>query len=640
MCGICGIAYADRQRTVGEHQIAAMRDCLTHRGPDDHGVYVDGNVGLGHRRLSIVDLAGGHQPMANEDESVWVTYNGEIYNHADFRPTLTGQGHRYRSRCDTEAILHLYEELGADVGTVLRGMFAFAIWDRRRGMLVLVRDRLGVKPLFYALTADGDLVFGSEIKSLFASGLIEAQLDESALPEFFATGHTAGGGTLYRGVRKLEPGHALVWRDGTATTWPYWRLRDQPSADGSAVERISRDEAAERFWSHFRDAVRRMLMADVPLGVFLSGGLDSSLIVAAMRECGVEQLRTFSVGFDNFADNELPFADMVAARFGTDHHSVVVSAEDFFDAMPKLTWHRDLPLTFSASIPLYFVSQLARESVKVVLTGEGADELFGGYGRYGRGLQNYKLAKRLDALLPTSVRRRLAAAASRLGDDRVGSRIKRSFIARRGTFEDAYLEPFADFDDRQRRRLLAGANGHDPYAHVLELLDHDLLRVNPLEAVLRLDQLTYLEELLGKQDQMSMAASIESRVPYLDEALVEWAARLDGGAKVDRGVGKSVARDAAATHLPESIARGKKRGFLMPWAQWLRGPGRPLLEEFAPPENDDVLHADYVRRLIHEHERGRDHAPKLWRILAFQVWRCDVLPRAREMGRAVAHASR
>jgi asparagine synthase (glutamine-hydrolysing) len=640
MCGICGIAYADRQRRVAEPQIAAMRDCLGHRGPDDHGVHLDANVGLGHRRLSIVDLASGHQPMANEDESIWITYNGEVYNHAEFRSTLAARGHRYRSRCDTEAIVHLYEELGANVATALRGMFAFAIWDRRRDTLLLVRDRLGIKPLFYAVTAAGDLVFGSEIKSLFASGLIEPELDDAALPEYFATGHTAGGRTLYRGVRKLEPGHVLVWRNGTATIQAYWRLRDQPYSDGSSAGRTtSSEEVAEQFWNYFREAVRRMLMADVPLGVFLSGGLDSGLIVAAMRECGVEQLRTFSVGFDNFDENELPFARMVASRFGTEHREVVVSPEEFFAALPHLTWHRDLPLTFSASIPLYFVSQLAQESVKVVLTGEGADELFGGYGRYGRGLQNLKLAGQLDALLPARVRNRLAAVAYRLGDNRLGSRIKRSFVARRGTFEDAYLEPFADFDQRQRRRLLAGANGDDPYAHVSELLDRDLLRVNPLEAVLRLDQLTYLEELLAKQDQMSMAASIESRVPFLDEDLVEWAARLDHQAKVHRGVGKSVERAAAAAHLPHSIVRGKKRGFLLPWARWMRGPGRLLLEEFAPTAHDHLLRADFVRQLIEEHERGRDHAPKLWRILAFQIWRREVLPQARQVDCVAAPAS-
>jgi asparagine synthase (glutamine-hydrolysing) len=639
MCGICGIAYADRRRAVDRSLIAGMARSISHRGPDDCGVYLDGNVGLGHCRLSIVDLAGGHQPMPNEDESVWIAYNGEVYNHADFRAPLSARGHRYRSRCDTEAIIHLYEELGAGVATPLRGMFAFAIWDRRRRTLLLVRDRLGVKPLFYAVTADGDLVFGSEIKSLFASGLIEAELDRDALPEYFATGHSARSRTLYRGVRKLEPGHVLEWRDGSAAARPYWQLGDQSYPARPRGGRAVAEDDVRQFWGHFREAVRRMLMADVPLGVFLSGGLDSSLIVAAMRECGVEELRTFSVGFDDIEENELPFARTVASAFGTDHHEVVVSPEDFFTSIPDLTWQRDLPLTFPASIPLFFVAQLARQEVKVVLTGEGSDELFAGYGRYRRGLQNLRLARTLDALLPARLRDGLAAAVNQLGDDYVGSRIKRSGIARRGTFENAYLDVFADFDRRHLSRLLIGADGDDPYAHVSELLDRDLLRVSPLEAMLRLDQLTYLEELLGKQDQMSMAASIESRVPFLDEDLVEWAAHLDAGAKLHRGVGKLVERAAAASRLPDPIVRAKKRGFSLPLARWLRGPGRPWLEDVVPVGDDDLLRGDYVRRLIEEHVRGRDRSAKLWRILAFQVWRRDVLPRARRIDRTAVTLS-
>jgi asparagine synthase (glutamine-hydrolysing) len=639
MCGICGIAYADRRRSVDESLIAAMCGSMRHRGPDDCGVHLDGHIGLGHRRLSIVDLAGGHQPMANEDQSVWITYNGEVYNHADFRSALVAKGHRYHSRCDTEAIIHLYEELGPDVATELRGMFAFAIWDRSRDTLLLARDRLGVKPLFYAITAKGDLVFGSEIKSLFASGLIQPELDDAAIPEYFATGHSARGRTLYRGIRKLEPGHVLVWCNGFATIRPYWRLHELPYANGSGNARATGDENSRQFWDYFRESVRRMLMADVPLGVFLSGGLDSSLLVAAMRECGVEQLRTFSVGFDDVDENELPFARIVASTFGTDHHEVVVSADEFFAAIPDLTWQRDLPLTFSGSVPLFFVSRLARQEVKVVLTGEGSDELFGGYGRYRRGMQNLRLARTMDTLLPSSVRDHIAASARRLGDDYLGSRIKRSFIANRGTLEDAYLDVFADFDRHHRRQLLVAGADDDPYAHVRELVDHDLLRVNPLEAVLRLDQLTYLEELLAKQDQMSMAASIESRVPFLDEDLVQWAGRLHGSAKVHRGVGKAVERTAASSRLPESIVKAKKRGFSLPMARWLRGPGRPWLEEALPTAQDDLLQRDYVHRLVQEHERGRDHSAKLWRILAFQTWRRDVLPRARRAGHAAVHAS-
>jgi len=308
-----------------------------------------------------------------------------------------------------------------------------------------------------------------------------------------------------------------------------------------------------------------------------------------------------------------------------------VGADDFFSAIPELTWHRDLPLTFSASIPLFFVSRLAREGVKVVLTGEGSDELFAGYGRYVRGIQNLRLARALDALLPARLRNRIAIAARGLDDHYVGNRVKRSFIANRGTFQDAYLDAFADFDAEHRDRLLFPTLGDDPYAHVPALLDRDLLRENPLEAILRFDQATYLEELLAKQDHMSMAASLESRVPFLDETLVAWASTLDPSAKLRGRVGKSVVRSAAARRLPESIVRAKKRGFTLPLAQWFRGPGRAWFEDNTASlsTSDDLIDGKHVRQLMHEHQQGRDHSARLWRILAFHIWRRDTLSQMR-----------
>ena len=423
----------------------------------------------------------------------------------------------------------------------------------------------------------------------------------------------------------------LTWRDGAIDVQAYWRIGDQPYSTQSRSVPTPLDDNGDQFWERFRESVQSMLMSDVPLGVFLSGGLDSSLIVAAMRECGVEHLRTFSVGFDDASANELPYARTVASAFDTDHHEVVVSADDFFAAIPELTWHRDLPLTFSASIPLFFVSRLAREGVKVVLTGEGSDELFAGYGRYVRGIQNLRLARALDALLPARLRNRIATAANHLDDHYIGNRVKRSFIASRGTFQDAYLEAFADFDAQHRDRLLAATLGDDPYAHVSTLLDGDLLRANPLEAILRFDQATYLEELLAKQDHMSMAASLESRVPFLDEGLVEWASTLDAGAKLQGRVGKSVVRNAAARRLPESIVRAKKRGFTLPMAQWFRGPGRASFEDHTASllSSGDLLNGRHVRQLMEEHQQGRDHAARLWRILAFQIWRRDTLSQMR-----------
>jgi len=369
--------------------------------------------------------------------------------------------------------------------------------------------------------------------------------------------------------------------------------------------------------------------------VFLSGGLDSSLIVAAMRERGVSELRTFSVGFAEAEASELPFARIVAKTFETDHHEVACTADDFFNALPRLTRHRDHPLTFSASIPLFFVSELAVSSVKVVLTGEGSDELFAGYGRYPRALLNLRAGGALDAVLPNAARGSLARAIRRLGDDYVGSRLKRSFLARASSFEESYLEPFADFDAAHRALVLNGHAG-GAYSELGPLIDRELLAVNPLEAMLRFDQVTYMEELLAKQDQMSMAASLESRVPFLDHHLIEWAAQLPPDVKLRGGSGKALVRLAAERVLPRSITHAKKRGFLVPLTRWLRDRGQDIFGEYMPESNDSLISSAYVRRLLDEHRGGRDHTARLWRVLAFQVWRRELVAAPADVRAAVA----
>ena len=621
MCGVCGIVLADPNARVNPRVIERMGDSIAHRGPDDAGQHIDGRVGLGFRRLSIIDLSGGHQPMANEDESVWIVYNGEIFNHAEHRQPLEARGHRFRTRSDTEAIVHLYEEHGRQCPRELRGMFGFAIWDARRQSLLLARDRSGIKPMFYAVTPTGDLVFGSEIKAILASEMVTPQVDETALAEYFALGTVSGARTLIRGINKLEPGHTLEWRDGRITIERYWSL---PEYEPGAIVYPSLDAAADDFWRRFVDAVDITLMSDVPLGVFLSGGLDSSLIVAAMRERGVTALRTFSVGFAEAEASELPFARIVSKTFETEHHEVTCTADEFFDAIPRLTRHRDHPLTFSASIPLFFVSQLAETSVKVVLTGEGSDELFAGYGRYPRALLNLRAGATLDSVLPQAARGTLARTIARLGDDYLGSRLKRSFLARTSSFEESYLEPFADFDARHRALVLNGV-ADAAYGHLGALIDRRLMETNPLEALLRFDQATYMEELLAKQDQMSMAASIESRVPFLDHHLVEWAARLAPDVKLRGTNGKALVRLAAERVLPRSITHAKKRGFLVPLARWLRERGESAFGDYFPDGDDAFVSSGYVRRLLQEHRNGRDHTARLWRILAFQAWRHEII---------------
>jgi len=632
MCGICGIVLSDPNARVNPRVIERMSDAIAHRGPDDDGQYLNGRVGLGFRRLSIIDLSGGHQPMANEDETVWIAYNGEIFNHAEHRAPLEARGHRFRTRSDTEAIVHLYEEHGSTCPRELRGMFGFAIWDEKRKALLLARDRSGIKPMFYATTPGGDLIFGSEIKAILASGMITPEVDDAAVAEYFALGTVSGSRTLIRGVKKLEPGHTLTWKDGRVAIERYW---SPPAYEPGRVVVRDLAEAADEFWRRFVEAVDITLMSDVPLGVFLSGGLDSSLIVAAMRERGVSALRTFSVGFAEAEASELPFARIVAKTFETEHHEVSCTADDFFNALPRLTRHRDHPLTFSASIPLFFVSELAVSSVKVVLTGEGSDELFAGYGRYPRALLNLRAGGALDAVLPNAARRSLARAIGRLGDDYVGSRLKRSFLARASSFEESYLEPFADFDAAHRALILNG-RAAGAYSELGPLIDRDLLAVNPLEAMLRFDQVTYMEELLAKQDQMSMAASIESRVPFLDHHLIEWAAQLPPDVKLRGGNGKALVRLAAERVLPRSITHTKKRGFLVPLTRWLRDRGQEILGEYMPESDDSLVSAAYVRRLLDEHRGGRDHTARLWRVLAFQVWRQELLAASAATPAAVA----
>src|SRR5205085_3382174 len=393
MCGINGIAFSRRAgRDADARTVARMRDVLTHRGPDDAGLYVAGPVGLGHRRLSIVDVACGHQPMTNEDETLHIVYNGEVYNHADYRTLLEVRGHRYRTHADTETILHLYEEHGAACVEHLRGMFAFTIWDECKRELFIARDRLGVKPLYYVHTPDGSLYFASEIKALLEAHAVKAEINYAALPDYLANHGTSNDETLFAGVRRLPPGHTLLWRaDGQIEIAQYWDI----SFTDEGAEGVRRDADLIAEWLElFRTSVRLRLMADVPLGMFLSGGIDSSAIAALMSGMVAEPIKTFSVAFREREANELTYARMVAERFKTEHHEVIVSPQEFFNALPQMVWQEDEPLAHPSSVPLYFVSRLAAEHVKVVLTGEGSDELLGGYERYYKTLVNLAVGVR------------------------------------------------------------------------------------------------------------------------------------------------------------------------------------------------------------------------------------------------------
>jgi asparagine synthase (glutamine-hydrolysing) len=627
MCGINGIALSSRSRREFDvRALERMRDVITHRGPDDAGLFVDGRVGLGHRRLSIVDVAAGHQPMTNEDGALQVTYNGEIYNHADYREELEAAGHVYRTHCDTETILHLYEEHGPACVEHFRGMFAFAIWDSRRKELFVARDRLGVKPLYYVHADDGSLYFASEIKALLEAGAVRPELNYAALPDYLANHATSGEETLFRGVRRLMPGHWMLWRDGELKIERYWDVRFARE-DGDGARRTDGEYVAE--WSElFRESVRLRLMADVPLGMFLSGGIDSSAIAAVMSRMVSEPIKTFSVAFAEREANELEYARVVAQAFKTDHHEIVVSPEDFFGALPELVWHEDEPLAHPSSVALNFVSRLAARHVKVVLTGEGSDEMLAGYARYRKTVANLALGARYNSVVPSALRGAVARGVAALPASRSRQKLARTFLCLTPDIETAYFDNFSVFSRAAQSQLLTPearerAGDSDPYRAVTDYLkgtDAGSL----LERLLYADTKTYLHELLMKQDQMSMAASIESRVPFLDHKLVEYTARMPERMKLRGWTTKYVLRRAMEGVLPRQILTRPKMGFPVPVGAWFRGRYRHVIDEYvlgARAASRGLFEPDYVRGMVGRHQSGaEDHTERLWALVNFEMW--------------------
>jgi len=621
MCGIAGIVARHPEEHIDPARIVRMRDRMDHRGPDSWGLWVDGRVGLGHRRLAIVDVGGGQQPMANEDGSAWVVFNGEIYNHNELRPVLMSRGHVYRTRSDTETIVHLYEEWGLEGLARLEGMFAFAIWDRTRRRLVLGRDRLGIKPLYVAET-DRELLFASEIKALLAAG-IPAGLNAAVLPEFLANRYVAGESTFFPAVRRLAPGHFLTWSaDEGRVSRRYWHL-PRPATDAS----LTMEEATERVRSELVAAVERHLMSDVPIGVFLSGGLDSSALAAIASPMVEDRLATFSVGFAEEEGNELPYARTVARMIDAEHREVVVRSTDFFEALPRLIWNQDEPMAFSSGVPLYFVSRLAQPHVKVVLTGEGADELFLGYNRYRVTFWNERLGASYWRL-PKKTRRVVQHAVRHL--PRVLRRYaERSFLALdpgcRSSFEN-----FAVFSERRAAALLgpALAGASDPYAFGQRC--YDAAGGGVLDRLSATDLQTYLGELLMKQDRMSMAASIESRVPFLDDRLVQMVVGLPAAVKLRGWQTKAVLREAVKRVVPRAILTRPKMGFPVPLARWFRGAHQSIVDEFVTGPRAlarGLFCREGLDLLAAEHRRGHaNHAERLWLLVNLEIWQrifCD-----------------
>jgi asparagine synthase (glutamine-hydrolysing) len=615
MCGFCGISHPGG--SVERCTIEAMCTSLLHRGPDDFGVHVDGTIGLGATRLSIIDLEGGHQPLTNETGSIWAVQNGEIYNYQELRADLLRCGHRLATHSDTEVLVHLYEQYGDDFVQRLHGMFAFAIWDAPRRRLLLARDRLGVKPLVYTVH-DGRLLWGSEIKALLTAG-VPRRVDPAALHDYLSFDYVPGPRTMFDGIRKLQAGHLLIW-DGDVHIRPYWDVPGKHQEVGH-----NREELRAHLRGLLDDAVREAMVSDVPVGAFLSGGLDSSLIVALMSRLSQGPVRTFSVGFRERSYNELPYARMVAEQYGTDHHEVIVEPH-IEEVIHEIVDHFDEPFADSSAVATYYVSEVARQHVKVALSGDGGDEVFGGYTIY----QADRLAhlyRRLpgivaDGVIPGVVRR-LPASEGKMSWD----------LKARRFVERARLDPLTAhaswrviFTEEMKERLYADgeAERHDSLdllrAHFDAYPENDLLN-----RFLYVDtKVSLVDDMLTKVDRMSMANSLEVRVPLLDHRLVEWMSQVPSSLKVHGMDLKYLFKDVARDLLPKKIVDRRKAGFHVPIPGWIKHELQPLIAEQLSPATiarQGVFNPGYVSELLAAHRNGSEnYSRNIWGLLIFSLW--------------------
>ena len=628
MCGIAGFAEArDSASPFGPDAarmlVHRMCDVIRHRGPDDEGVWVGEGVALGMRRLSIIDLATGHQPIHNEDETVWTVFNGEIYNYRELRAELEREGHRFYTSTDTETIVHAYEQWGPRAIRRLRGMFGLAIWDTKNRSLLVARDRIGIKPMHYAAIGDR-LYFGSEVKSLLEAPDLPRDLDLDSLDHYLSFLYTPRDRSIFARVCKLPPGHLLMWKDGRLAIEQYWQL---PAAE---TYRGSEADAVRDLRAVLVDAVRSHLISDVPLGAFLSGGVDSSTVVGLMAETSGARVKTFSIGFDVPAFDELEHARTVAKHFGTDHHEFVVKP-DAVSILDRLVWHFDEPFADSSAIPTWYVSEMARRHVTVVLSGDGGDELFGGYDRY---LPHPRVVA-FDRYSPRAFRRVAAIAASRLPHGTRGKNFLRH-VSRDD--QGRYLDAIRFFSADEKPDLLSpdvcrALSSVDPEMRLALHFGRFAALPWPSQ-MMRFDAETYLpEDVLTKVDRMSMAHSIESRVPLLDNQVIAFASALPAAMKIKEGRRKHVLKEVAATLLPTDILNRRKQGFGVPLGSWFRGNLRELFADtlLSPAAlQRGYFQPSFVRRLVDEHLAGkRDHTLRLWQLVVFERWQQQYLPSQR-----------
>ncbi len=615
MCGICGVFNVQSGEPVSQQLIEQMAQLISHRGPDDQGVYLDENVGLGFARLSIIDLSGGHQPMCNETGDIWIVFNGEIWNYKSLRKELVEKGHIFRTNSDTETIIHAYEEYGVGCIARLHGMFGLAIWDGQRKRLLLARDRIGKKPLYYT-RANGNVLFASEIKSLLCHPQVKREVDVQALADFLSVRYVPGPATLFAGIYKVLPGHWLLWEGDTFREECYWDY-----TFGKTEQRPIEDYLTG-IRQHIQRSVEERLMADVPLGAMLSGGVDSSIITGVMSQLMSEPVKTFSVGFDTPGYSELPYARLVSKHFGTEHHELVIKDSDMTEYWPQLTWHRDEPVSESSDLGVYLVSRLARQHVKVVLSGEGGDELFVGYPKYV-----VDWMARYYHLLPDSMRNQFIPPLL----ERLPYSMRKLKMAAGVLSEPApqrWMNWFGVFNGQLKDRLLS--------EQTKASIDNDASRafqrwlaLNPqrddLSSMLYLDTKIWLpDNLLMKGDKMTMAASLEARIPLLDYHLIEYAASIPSNVKIKGFKAKYLLKRAYADFLPEPVLTHKKMGFNVPIGHWFQQGQRNLILRLLLSErarSRGYLNNDCVADILREHLTGKtNYANQLFILASLELW--------------------
>jgi asparagine synthase (glutamine-hydrolysing) len=629
MCGITGIFDTRGGSAIDRAVLQRMNDSQIHRGPDEGSLHIEPGVGFGHRRLSIIDIATGQQPLFNEDGSVVVVFNGEIYNYQQLIPELQALGHVFHTKSDTEVIVHAWESWGPDCVKRFRGMFAFALWDRNQQTFFMARDRLAVKPMYYALLDDGTLLFGSELKSILAHGGLRRDMDPQAVEEYFALGYVAEPRTIFKQAKKLSPAHSLTLRRGEPVGEPvaYWDV--QFSLDNPISEKDAQDELVERL----RESVRLRMIAEVPLGAFLSGGVDSSAVVATMAGLSTEPVNTCSIGFDDPAFNESAFAQKVADRYHTNHRLEIVKSDDF-DLIDTLARLYDEPYADSSAIPTYRVCQLARKHVTVALSGDGGDESLGGYRRY----RMHLMEERMRASMPQSVRGPLFGTLGRLYPKADWAprvfRAKTTFEGLARSSVEAYFHSVSILRNPMRKALfsdrfkteLAGYNAQEVFdRHAAQAGTHD-----PLALIQYLDYKTYLVgDINTKVDRASMAHSLEVREPLMDHELVDWLATLPTSHKIRGQEGKYIFKKSMEPYLPNDVLYRPKMGFSVPLARWFRGPLKQRVRDSllgSRLADTGWFNREYLEHLIEAHDSGaRDYSAPIWTLLMFEAFLRNVM---------------